>query len=165
MIIEYLLIGIIVTLIIYIACKKRKNYESFDADTNNFGPQFVYSAGRIKQEGGVERELDDYYSEEAVRRRRLKKLEEEALLYEMELARQEQELRYREPQAQVPVIRPPPPPIRPPISRPQGGGGQPTPPPTPPPIPSYGQIKEEEPTGQNLLSQIGKVVKKKRKLG
>ena len=46
----------------------------------------------------------------------------------------------------------------PPIYRPSTIPTVPTPPP-------YGQIKEEEPTGQNLLAQIGKVVKKKRKIG
>lgn len=157
MIIEYLLVAILSALILYIMCNRKKKYESFETDDGEYGPQFVYSTGRIKTtEGGLdESEIDDYNSAAAIKRRRLKQLEEEARLYEMEVARI-QALQSERPDVQIPL------PPRPPIYKPGGGPISDTPLPTPPP---YGQIKEEEPTGQNLLSQIGKVVKKKRKLG
>jgi len=161
MIIEYLLVVILSVLILYIMCNRKKKYETFDSinpdENGEFGPQFVYSAGRIKSEGGLsEAEIDDYNSAEAIRKRRLRQIEEEARLYEMEVARI-QALQAERPNVQIPL------PPRPPIYKPGGGPISDTPLPTPPP---YGQIKEEvEPTGQNLLSQIGKVVKKKRKLG
>jgi len=172
MIIEYLLVAILSALIIYMMCNRKKKYENFESsDDGEFGPQFVYSAGRIKSEGGLaESEIDDYNSAEAIRKRRLKQMEEEARLYEEEVARI-QALQAERPNVQIPL---PPPPPRPPASFPSSfpAGGGIRPPlffpssfpaePTPPP---YGQIKEEEPTGQNLLAQIGKVVKKKRKLG
>jgi len=172
MIIEYLLVAILSALILYIMCNRKKKYESFETDDGEYGPQFVYSTGRIKTtEGGLdEGEIDDYNSAAAIKRRRLKQLEEEAKLYELELARQQ----FERPDLQVPSAPSapqarPPLDIRPPMFFPSAGGMppiyRPSTIPTVPTPPPYGQIKEEEETGKNLLAQIGKVVKKKRKIG
>ena len=160
-IIDLLLISLIIVLIIIIVSKKKK-YESFDTDEQGYSSQFVYSAGRVKPETPEEEYLDDYNSSATIIKRR----RDDKNVYDLELQTQEYPSYYQ--QDQQPTYTPP----RQPSYEPPG---RPMPPysdmpvlfPTQPQyVPSVGIIKEEEEEEDTTeYSNVGRVIKKKRKLG
>lgn len=157
-IIDFVVIFIIILFIFSLLTKKKKKYESYE-DDQGYSSQFVYSAGRIKSETPEEEVLDDYNSEYAIRRRRQRQeqLEQELLL--------QREAEYRQSyDYSAPSYSEPTTPTRPTIPRPPFADFTPVEP-QPQPIPSYGQIKQEEELDTQKYSNVGKAIKKKRKLG
>ena len=159
-IIDFVVIFLIILFIFSLLTKKKKKYESYE-DDQGYSSQFVYSAGRIKSETPEEKVLDDYNSAYAIRRRRQRQDQlEQDLLLQRE-AEYSQSYDYSAPSYTQPTI-----PTRPTIPRPPVADFTPVEPqPQPQPIPSYGQIKQEEEVDTQKYSNVGKAIKKKRKLG
>jgi len=184
-IIDLLLISLIIVLIIIIVSKKKK-YESFETEEQGYSSQFVYSAGRVKPETPEEEYLDDYNSSATIIKRR----RDDKNVYDLEFQTQEYPSYYQQDQQPTytpprqpsyePPGRPLPPfsdmPVLPPRQPSYDLPGRPLPPfsdmpllpPTQPQydVPSVGVIKEEEEQEDTTeYSNVGRVVKKKRKLG
>ena len=194
--IDLFVIALIIVLIIMIVCKKKK-YETFNHDDQEYSPQFVYSAGRIKPETPEEEYLDDYNSSATIRRK-IKKDEENLYTFDLQPSQYSSYYPYEEPTytqptqptqptpprppfADLPISPPRPPfsdmpmPPRPPFS------DMPILPPRPPfadmPIlpqipsipevnlPDVGRIKEETVEDTIKYSNVGKAIKKKKKIG
>ena len=156
-IIDFVVIFLIILFIFSLLTKKKKKYESYE-DDQGYSSQFVYSAGRIKSETPEEEVLDDYNSEYAIRRRRQRQDElDQELLLQRE-AEYRQSYDYSAPSYSEPTT-----PTRPTIPRPPFADVPSTP--VQPQIPSYGQIKQEEEVDTQKYSNVGKAIKKKRKLG
>ena len=178
--IDLFLIVLIMVLIIMIVSKKKK-HESFNNEDQEYSSQFVYSAGRIKPETPEEEYLDDYNSSATIRRK-IKKDEENLYTFDLQPSQYSSYYPYEKPTYTQPISPPRLPfgdvPISPPrlpfgdvpISPPRLPFGDMPISPQIPSIPEVifsdvGGIKEEPIEDTTEYSNVGKAIKKKKKIG